>query len=152
MNPTLRWQLMKNKAPHLLESSQAAVLSLWKELVNLLPQLLSAQHLIISCKRMKSLLSTTPPINRYRDYRSTRLTSFSECPDVVVWCDSCGRKDDPVSLMAWAMKAIPTMSSECERIFSSTGRLVPPLQNRLKEDIIEASECSSAWYKKSPAN
>lgn len=43
----------------------------------------------------------TPPIDRYRDYCSSRLTSFSECPDVIVWWDSCGTKDDPVALMGW---------------------------------------------------
>lgn len=30
MNPTLRWQWMKSKAPHLLEDFQAAVLRLWE--------------------------------------------------------------------------------------------------------------------------
>ena len=49
--------------------------------------------------------------------------------------------------MAWDMIAIPAMSSECERVFSSAGRLVTPLRNRLKEDIIEASECLGARYK-----
>lgn len=54
--------------------------------------------------------------------------------------------------MAWDMIAIPAMSSECERVFSSAGRLITPVRNRLKEDIIEAFEYLSAWYKQESAS
>jgi hypothetical protein len=33
------------------------------------------------------------------------------------------------------------MSAECERVFSSTKKLVTPERNCLVEEIIEASEC-----------
>lgn len=95
-----------------------------------------------------ALFDATSPIDRYWNYCSSRLTSFAECSDIVVWWDSCGTKDDPVALMAWGMIAIPAMPPECKKVFSSAGRLVTPLRNRLKKDIIEASECLNAWYKK----
>lgn len=71
---------------------------------------------------------------------------------VVVWWESYGIIGEPISQMAWDMIAIPAMSSECERVFSSAGRLITPVRNRLKEDVIEASECLSAWYKQESAS
>ena len=38
------------------------------------------------------------------------------------------------------------MSAECERVFSSTKKLITPERNRLTEDIIEASECLKNWW------
>jgi hypothetical protein len=44
-------------------------------------------------------------------------------------------------LYAFDTLAIPTMSVECEKVSSSTKKLITPERNRLAEDIIEASEC-----------
>jgi hypothetical protein len=41
--------------------------------------------------------------------------------------------------------AIPAMSAEPERIFSSTGRMVRPDRGRLKADIIGAAACLRQW-------
>jgi hAT family C-terminal dimerisation region len=43
--------------------------------------------------------------------------------------------------MALDTLLIPTISIECERVFSSTKKLINPMQNLLKTDIIEACEC-----------
>jgi hypothetical protein len=42
--------------------------------------------------------------------------------------------------------AIPAMSVECERVFSSTKKMLTPVRNRLGDDIIEACECLKAWW------
>ena len=47
--------------------------------------------------------------------------------------------------MALDLLAIPAMSSEVERVFSSTGMMVTDRRNRLKEDVIEAVECMKSW-------
>ena len=39
-----------------------------------------------------------------------------------------------------------SMSAECERVFSSTKKLITPERNRLAEEIIEASECLKNWW------
>jgi hypothetical protein len=39
----------------------------------------------------------------------------------------------------------PEMSTECERVFSSTKKLITPERNQLEEDIIETYECLKAW-------
>jgi hypothetical protein len=38
----------------------------------------------------------------------------------------------------------PVMSTECERVFSSTKKLIAPERNQLEDDIIEACECLKA--------
>lgn len=48
-------------------------------------------------------------------------------------------------LYAFDTLAIPAMSVECERAFSSTKKLITPERNRLAEDIIEASERLKNW-------
>jgi hAT family C-terminal dimerisation region len=47
--------------------------------------------------------------------------------------------------MAFDLLSIPAMSAECERVFSSTKLLLSDRRARMKEDIIEASECLRAW-------
>ena len=53
-----------------------------------------------------------------------------------------GAKSDFPTLHLWAFDilAVPAMSAECERIFSSAKKLIGPERNRLHEQIIEASE------------
>jgi hypothetical protein len=50
--------------------------------------------------------------------------------------------------MAFDILSIPAMSAECERVFSSTKLLLTDRRARMKEDIIEASECLRAWFKR----
>jgi hAT family C-terminal dimerisation region len=47
--------------------------------------------------------------------------------------------------MACDVLSIPAMSAECERVFSSSKLLLSDRRARLKEEIIEASECLRAW-------
>ena len=49
-------------------------------------------------------------------------------------------------LYAFDTLAIPAMSAECERVFSSTKKLITSERNRLAEEIIEASECLKNWW------
>jgi len=46
------------------------------------------------------------------------------------------------------MVSVPISSAECERIFSSAKLLITSSRNRLRPDIIEASECLRNWLKK----
>ena len=38
------------------------------------------------------------------------------------------------------------MSSECERVFSSTKQMMTPARNNLNDDIVEACECLKYWW------
>ena len=44
------------------------------------------------------------------------------------------------------MLAIPLMSAECERVFSSAKHLITDSRTRLLADIIEANECLKFWF------
>jgi hAT family C-terminal dimerisation region len=48
--------------------------------------------------------------------------------------------------MALDALAVPAMSDECERLFSSAKILLSDHCSRLRMDIIEASECLRAWH------
>jgi hAT family C-terminal dimerisation region len=48
--------------------------------------------------------------------------------------------------MALDTLLISAMSTECERVFSSTKKLINPMRSLLKTDIIEATECLKAWW------
>jgi hypothetical protein len=43
------------------------------------------------------------------------------------------------------MASIPAMSSDCERVFSQSKLLITGQRNRLKADIIEATQCLRMW-------
>ena len=61
------------------------------------------------------------------------------------------RSDDPgnpypvLTRMAMDLFSVPAMSSECERVFSETKRLITDDRNRLSPKAIEASQCQKNW-------
>ena len=62
-----------------------------------------------------------------------------------------GRKDrttmcDIGLLMALDLLSIPSMSSDCEMVFSQAKLMITGQRHRLKADIIEATQCLRAWY------
>lgn len=64
-------------------------------------------------------------------------------------CDFWGSQESSypsLSRMAFDVLSIPAMSAECERTFSSTKLLLTDRRARMKEDVIEGSECLRAWF------
>lgn len=116
MNPILRWHWIKSKTPLLLKSSKAAMFNLWeKDYNSKIPLKPTVGMSLPSAKKRSTfnsflqvdkdffLFNAMAPIDCYHNYCSNCLTSFLECPDIVLWWDICGIHDDPVSLMAWDM-------------------------------------------------
>ena len=66
--------------------------------------------------------------------------------DICGWWKAHESQWPSLARMAFDMIAIPAMSSECERLFSSAKLLLSDRRARMKEDIIEASECLRYWY------
>jgi hypothetical protein len=52
-----------------------------------------------------------------------------------------------LAAMAYDLFAIPAMSSECERAFSASKRMITDHRYSLKNDIIEADQCIKSWFK-----
>lgn len=50
-----------------------------------------------------------------------------------------------LSKMALDILAIPAMSAEVERVFSSASLTITDRRNRLGEEVIEAIECQKSW-------
>ena len=42
--------------------------------------------------------------------------------------------------------AIPVITTDCERTFSSGRKIISLERNRLSDDIIETMECLKAWW------
>jgi hypothetical protein len=57
-----------------------------------------------------------------------------------------------LAVMAYDLFAMPAMSSECERAFSSAKKLINEQRYSLKTDIIEADQCIKSWLKNGIAN
>jgi hypothetical protein len=86
------------------------------------------------------------PFDRYGAFVST------ECEDngtdaLEFWNARYGTQPD-LARFALDMLAIPMMSAECERVFSSAKHLITDARNRLRPDIIEANECLKHWFDK----
>jgi hypothetical protein len=64
----------------------------------------------------------------------------------ITWWNNQKELFPSLYLFAFDTLAIPAMSAECERVFSSTKKLLTPERSRLQPDIIEASECLKNWW------
>jgi hypothetical protein len=62
-------------------------------------------------------------------------------PNLIQYWDGQAEVLPSLSRMALNLLSIPAMTAECKRVFSSLKILISDRRNRLKDDIIEASEC-----------
>ena len=63
--------------------------------------------------------------------------------DIIDWWRD--HTDQTMTRLGWDMLVISTMSSECERVFNSAGRLITSIRSSLKDNTIETCECLRAW-------
>jgi len=85
-------------------------------------------------------------VDRYLAYISTDPEEPGTDP-LEYWNARVTTQPD-LARFALDMLAIPMMSAECERVFSSAKYLITDSRNRLKPDIIEANECLKHWFGK----
>jgi hypothetical protein len=52
-----------------------------------------------------------------------------------------------LAIMAYDLFSIPGMSSECERAFSASKRMITDERYNLNTDVIEADQCIKSWIK-----
>ena len=71
-----------------------------------------------------------------------------EPPSLIQYWDRQAAVSLSLSRMALDLLSIPAMTAECERVFSSSKILISDRRNRLKDDIIEASEYLNYWYRR----
>src|SRR6266850_7931851 len=93
------------------------------------------------------LSSSSAPFDEYESYCNEKPLQKAP-PHLIQYWNGQAANTPSLSKMALDLLAIPAMSAECERIFSSTKILISDRRNRLKEDVIEANECVRYWIKK----
>jgi hypothetical protein len=105
-----------------------------------------------SHKRLKlrhEALATDPPavdlLDQFLETDVIRLGEDETFDPIRYWNDRYYTQPD-LARMALDVLAVPSMSDECERLFSSAKILLSDRRSRLKIDIIEASECLRSWF------
>jgi hypothetical protein len=68
--------------------------------------------------------------------------------DPIAWWSQADAEEAFPTLQRWALDtfACPATSCECERAFSSAGKLITSERNSLGDNLIEALECLRAWW------
>lgn len=61
------------------------------------------------------------------------------------WWKNNANRYPRLSLMAVDMLTIPSSSAESERTFSSAGRMMAPLRNRARREIVAMAQCIRSW-------
>ena len=89
-----------------------------------------------------------PTVDYYDEFISTDVIPLGddeEFDPIQYWNERYYSQTD-LARMALDALAVPPMSDDCERLFSSAKLLLADRRSRLHMDIIEASECLRAWY------
>ncbi len=139
--------------------TRALVQELWNEEYSKLPQSTTSPR-----SYRRAAVDLSHPFAALQSHKRVRLSS----PEPAIngyqqWCNTPRESGDPLrywnhiyetgkapamAQFALDMLAIPAMSDECERVFSSAKLLISDRRNRLKIDAIEANECLRNWYGK----
>jgi hypothetical protein len=91
-------------------------------------------------------LKSKASIDRYTAFISTDCEEKGT--DALEFWNTRYSTQPDLARFALDMLAIPMMSAECERVFSSAKHLLTDTRNRLNPDIIEANECLRHWFGK----
>ncbi|OBS16824.1 hypothetical protein FPOA_12593 [Fusarium poae] len=89
-----------------------------------------------------------PSTDHYNEFITTDVIDLNddeEFDPIQYWNERYHSQTD-LARMALDVLALPPMSDECERLFSSAKLLLTDHRSRLRMDVIEASECLRAWY------
>ena len=86
------------------------------------------------------------PLSRSDAYQTYIKSDPEQINDHLAYWNSLYLSQPDLARFALDMLAIPLMSAECERVFSSAKHLLTDPRNRLKADIIEANECLKSWF------
>jgi hypothetical protein len=89
-----------------------------------------------------------PSVDHYNEFITADVIGLKddeEFDPIQYWNERYHSQTD-LARMALDVLAVPPMSDECERLFSSAKLLLTDRRSRLRMDVIEASECLRAWY------
>ena len=103
------------------------------------------EHKRLKLNRNPEPVTTGP--DELDDYLATNIhiTDNEYFDPIQYWNDRYLSQPDLAQFALDAL-AVPPMSDECERLFSSAKLLITDRRSCLKMDIIEANECLRAWF------
>ena len=174
LNPTLKmqwfhdqWAEHKDKEPRILKA-ESLVRELWLEYKGKVHTASSVTtpnpvrpppkpKTYTSARNHKRLKTVHPDddadvsattVDRLQEYLETNCLHTDNSGDFDViqyWLDRYESQPD-LAQFALDILAVPPMSDECGRLFSSCKILLEDRRSRLQMDIIEANECLRHWY------
>lgn len=170
-NPSMKWVYFEHKWRHAstwqdatnaknwLPGGKAALESLWEEYREIPIPVDVASESVSGAKRARSPtefeLDTDmtalygpdqeeDPLQVWNSAYPFRLEELETLPEF--WIRQAKQKSTyRLAQMGLDMASIPAMSSDCERVFSQGKLLITGQRNRLKADIIEATQCLRMW-------
>lgn len=153
LNPCLKWDYFEHHwqdKPLWLKKAKTKMQALWKSHCK------QQQKPDLPAQAVPNALARIDPIGDF--IRESRVAASAN-DQYRNYCDAPCLVETPANLLEWwtlqggelaklafDVLSIPAMSSECERVFSSTKQLITPRRNQLKADVIEANECLRNWY------
>jgi len=153
LNPTLRTQYFRDHWDGEMESyiclMQDACWTHWKEQYSHNHQ---PRPLLAGKKSIMDDFLARPQKDQSKDEFETyiRQTPCAVDPliqfDLIEWWWNNHGTFPTLYQDALDMLAIPAMSAECERVFSSAKKMITAERNQLAEDIIQACECLKSWW------
>ena len=157
LNPNFKWTYINNNWKNeWIPRSREMMKALWeayksKTASSNIPSASQSQPKELETKNdFKAWMKRHQTIPNFED-EYTRYCASDCALDVdarVWWQEKTQQTSYPIlSRLALDILAIPAMSADPERLFSSAKLLISDLRNRLGIDIIEAFECLKSWYK-----
>ena len=162
MNPRFKMKYFEDKwtgsESHVLRTAKPKVKKLWEDVYK-------CENVII---RPPSPPSVAPPVDYLRDLldqvapqlaaptrmssRKDQYTQYLEEPcskiPVMEYWRSKESEWPQLACMAFDFLAVPAMSSECERVFSSCAKQTTPESSRLTGELLWHQECLNNWQRR----
>ena len=150
LNPSLKMKVFERvwkDYPNQIVAAREAVKALWLEEYKEESQLEAPEPKLETKLESlrKKVIDDGFVDDELEDYMSSKTVRDVEDPQA--WWQSHRKTYPQLSVMALDIMAIPAMSAEVERVFSSSKLTITDRRNRLKEDIIEGIECQKSWLK-----
>ena len=95
---------------------------------------------------LKAKLQNSQQQDEYKSYCALPAPA-QETENLFLYWQAQEQAYPKLARLAFTTLAIPAMSAECERVFSSCKQLVTPSRNKLSAQAIEANECLRSWYR-----
>ncbi|KEY74846.1 hypothetical protein S7711_11416 [Stachybotrys chartarum IBT 7711] len=101
-----------------------------------------------STRKTRPTAAVASANDEYARYCAEDVVNSHHCRSRPIdWWKINAHRYPRLSLMAIDMLTIPSSSAESERTFSNAGRMMAPLRNRVRREIVAMAQCIRSWSK-----